>query len=259
MNDSHKPFAYFSPAGVHVFAHRGFAGESAPENTLAAFERALAAGATHIETDIQATSDGVAMVFHDDDLQRVAGIRGRVGGIGYEQISQIRLGEQRIPTLLEALERFPEARFNIDIKRANAIEPTVRAILKAKAADRVLVSSFSGRRRRRALRLLASRDAIVATSADATLMLTLYLAARLGAFALFRQFASSIHALQLPEHFMGMQLTHPRLIRFARQSGLKIDYWVINEPTRMKQLVSLGADGIVTDLADVAVAAVRAK
>ena len=254
-----RPKAYFSPAGTHVFAHRGFASDLAPENTLAAFERALAAGATHIETDIQATSDGVAVVFHDDDLQRVAGIAGRVDGVSFEEIRKIRLGAEPIPTLFEALERFPEARFNIDIKRANAIQATVQAILKADAAKRVLVSSFSGSRRRGALKLLARNGAIVATSADATKMLCLFLAARIGSFALFKRLARDIDALQLPEAFLGMRLTHPRLIRFSKLAGLQLDYWVINEPLRMQQLIELGADGIVTDFADVAVAAVRAK
>ena len=259
MPAPHHSRAYFSPAGTHVFAHRGFASEAAPENTLGAFERALAAGATHIETDIQATSDGVAVVFHDDDLQRVAGIAGRVDGITYEQLAKIRIGKNGIPTLLEALQRFPNARFNIDIKRANAIEAAVEAILQAEASDRVLVSSFSASRRRSALRKLAIRGANVATSADAMLMLSLYLSARLGFLALFRRLAHNIDALQLPETFAGMKLTHPRLIRFAKRCGLQVDYWVINEPLRMKQLVALGADGIVTDFCDIAVATVRAK
>jgi glycerophosphoryl diester phosphodiesterase len=258
MADQKSAFAYFSPAGTHVFAHRGFASDSAPENTLAAFERALSAGATHIETDIQATSDGVAMVFHDDDLQRVAGIRARVDGINFAEISKVRLGDESIPTLLSALERFPDARFNIDIKRANAIEPTVQAILQARAADRVLVSSFSGRRRRRAIRLLANHGAIVATSADASLLLILYLTARLGLFSVFKNMARGIQALQLPEQSLGLTLTHPRFIKYAKRTGLQLDYWVINEPSRMKQLVVLGADGIVTDVADEAVVAVRA-
>jgi glycerophosphoryl diester phosphodiesterase len=259
MADQKSAFAYFSPAGTHVFAHRGFASESAPENTLVAFERALSAGATHIETDIQATSDGVAMVFHDDDLQRVAGIRARVDGINFAEISKVRLGHESIPTLLSALERFPDARFNIDIKRANAIEPTVKAILQAKAADRVLVSSFSGSRRRRAIRLLAEHGAIVATSADALLLLSLYLSSRLGLFSTFKYLSKGIQALQLPEQSLGMTLTHARFIKYAKRTGLQLDYWVINETSRMKQLVVLGADGIVTDVADVAVAAVRAE
>ena len=259
MTAKSSDFAYFSPAGTHVFAHRGFASDLAPENTLAAFERALQAGATHIETDIQATSDGVAVVFHDDDLERVAGIVGRVDGITFEQLQGIRIGQQSIPTLLQALERFPQARFNIDIKRENAIAPTVEAILSAKAADRVLVSSFSGSRRRKALRMLGAKGALVATSADAVLMLSLYLAARTGVFAAFARLASNIQALQLPESFAGLELTHPRLIAFAKRAGLQLDYWVINEPTRMEQLVRLGADGIVTDVTDVAAQTLRGR
>ncbi|MEY4349034.1 MAG: hypothetical protein RLZ69_977 [Actinomycetota bacterium] len=259
MTAKSSDFAYFSPTGTHVFAHRGFASESAPENTLAAFERALEVGATHMETDIQATSDGVAVVFHDDDLERVAGIVGRVDGITFEQLQEVRIGGQHIPTLLEALQRFPQARFNIDVKRANAIAPTVQAILSAKAADRVLVSSFSGSRRKKALRMLAERGAKVPTSADAALMLSLYLAARIGVFAAFARLSRNIQALQLPEAFAGLKLTHPRLIAFAKRAGLQVDYWVINEPTRMKQLVKLGADGIVTDVADVAAQALHGR
>jgi len=198
-------------------------------------------------------------VFHDDDLERVAGIVGRVDGITFEQLQAVRIGGQHIPTLLEALQRFPQARFNIDVKRANAIAPTVDAILTAKATDRVLVSSFSGSRRKKALRMLAERGVKVPTSADAALMLSLYLTARIGVFAAFARLSRKIQALQLPEAFAGLKLTHPRLIAFAKRAGLQVDYWVINEPTRMKQLVKLGADGIVTDAADVAAQALRGR
>jgi len=201
----------------------------------------------------------VAVVFHDDELESVAGIVGRVDGITFEQLQGIRIGQQSIPTLLQALERFPQARFNIDIKRANAIAPTVEAILNANAADRVLVSSFSGSRRRKALRMLGAKGAWVATSADAVLMLSLYLTARTGVFAAFARLSRNIQALQLPESFAGLRLTHPRLIAFAKRAGLQLDYWVINEPTRMEQLVRLGADGIVTDVTDVAAQTLRSR
>ena len=70
--------AYFSPALPRVLAHRGLAVD-APENTLLAFAHALAIGVEHLETDVHASRDGVAVIAHDADLDRVAGIPGRVG------------------------------------------------------------------------------------------------------------------------------------------------------------------------------------
>ena len=75
---------YFSPSGIHVFAHRGLVSEKSAENTLAAFQDALDAGATHLETDVQATKDGVAILFHDNTLKRVAGIDSDVKDLTFE-------------------------------------------------------------------------------------------------------------------------------------------------------------------------------
>ena len=55
----------------------------------------------------------------------------------------------------------------------------------------------------------------------------------------------------------GLALTHPRLLNFAAASGVRVYYWVVNDAAKMHELVELGADGIVTDRADVAVAELR--
>ena len=54
---------------VQVLAHRGLVSDTAPENSLKAFADALAIGADVIETDVQCSKDGVAIIFHDDDLK----------------------------------------------------------------------------------------------------------------------------------------------------------------------------------------------
>jgi len=146
--------AYFSPAVPRVLAHRGLALE-APENTLLAFAHALALGVEHLETDVHASRDGVAMIAHDADLDRVAGIPGRVDERTAAELAALALGaDQGMPTLAEALEAFPEARFNIDLKSAEAVAPTVDAVRQLRAEHRVLLTSFSERRRAAALRLL---------------------------------------------------------------------------------------------------------
>ena len=87
------------------FAHRGLWGADAPENSLAAFQRAVDAG-YGIEFDIHKTLDGQVVVFHDDTLVRMCGVEGRIEEMTLEQLRELRLlgTEQGIPTLQELLE-----------------------------------------------------------------------------------------------------------------------------------------------------------
>ncbi len=85
-------------------AHRGLHDENAEENSPAAFENAIKAGYA-IETDLQMTSDGVVVVFHDDDLSRMTGLRGNIQEIDYEYVRYAPLGKskERMPTFDEFL------------------------------------------------------------------------------------------------------------------------------------------------------------
>ncbi len=87
-------------------AHRGFHGKDAPENSYAAFERAIALGYA-IETDVRLSSDGQLVLFHDDSLERMTGERGNVREKTAEELAQLRLGgtNERIPFFSEFLER----------------------------------------------------------------------------------------------------------------------------------------------------------
>jgi glycerophosphoryl diester phosphodiesterase len=248
---------YLSPAGVHVFAHRGLAGADAEENTIAAFRAALAAGATHIESDVQATKDGVAVLFHDDDLARVAGIKRDISQLTLDEVREVSIAGGGIPTLAEALAELSEARFNLDIKRANAIGPTVKAILSAGASHRVLVSSFSEGRRKKAVSALRSAGVEVATGAGLGRILAGYLAARIGSQRLFDRVMRGTHAMQIPYEHALLNTLHPKFVRRVLDAGIRLHYWVVNDEQTMQELVALGAHGIVTDRADIAVRALR--
>lgn len=88
------------------FAHRGLwtDGPGAPENSLAAFDRAAAKG-FGVELDVRSTKDGVTVVMHDDELKRMTGAAGLVSERTYEELTALRLlgGAEAIPTLAEAL------------------------------------------------------------------------------------------------------------------------------------------------------------
>ena len=246
---------FLTPTGPRVFAHRGLAVD-APENTLLAFLKALSAGATHLETDVHASLDGIAVISHDADLVRMVGRNVRLDQFTFAELKRINLGAgQTFSSLSEALEAFPDARFNIDVKADAAAEPTARAILSAKATDRVLITSFSEDRRRRVVRLLPG----VATSASAAVVVIAFLAAMIGLNWLARRSLRGFVAVQVPERVWIMRVVTPRFIRAMHLSGVEIHVWTVNEPSAMKRLLDLGVDGIVTDRCDLAMALIAER
>lgn len=231
-----------------MLAHRGLAID-APENTLLAFAKALAAGATHLETDVHASADGVAILSHDPDLFRLTGRHVRIEQLTSAELTRIDLGEsQTFTTLSAALDTFPDARFNIDVKAAAAAVPTVEAVREAGAEHRVLIGSFSNARRLAVVRSLpgvvtsvSSRGAVVATWAAA-----------IGLPWLTRRVLRGVQAVQLPVRVLGAPTTSDRAIAAYHSAGAEVHIWTINDPSEMSRLLDAGVDGLVTDRADLA-------
>jgi len=247
-----QPSRYLSPARPRVFAHRGLA-VAAPENTLLAFLKALALGVGYIETDVHASSDGVAVISHDPELSRVAGRDGNVEALTLAQLGRIDLGcGQTFSSLAAALDAFPEARFNIDVKSAAAVQPTVNAIRALRATDRVLVSSFSEQRRRAAIDQLPG----VATSASAPRFVQALIAGKLRLKPIMAYALRGTVAVQVPEKALRLRVTTARMLDQLHSLGVEMHVWTINDPHRMRELLELGVDGIVTDRADLAMAIV---
>ena len=74
-----------------IIGHRG-ASAVAPENTMAAFREAIAAGCDGIEFDVRLTRDGIPVIIHDNTLRRTAGLSGRVADLTWAEIKQINVG-----------------------------------------------------------------------------------------------------------------------------------------------------------------------
>jgi glycerophosphoryl diester phosphodiesterase len=245
---------WFSPVAPRILAHRGLALD-VPENTLASFAAAVKLGAPYIETDVHASLDGVAMIAHDPSLARVAGLAAEVGELTTEELQKVDLGGgHRMPTLLDALEAFPDARFNIDIKSQRAGPAVAAAVLSARATHRVLVTSFSSSRRRAAVDLLPG----VANSASAPRFVLILVLAKLGVLGLVPWSIGGIDAVQVPPSRGRLSIATPRVIRALHRYGIEIHIWTINDPREMRKLLELGVDGIVTDRADLALELLRA-
>jgi glycerophosphoryl diester phosphodiesterase len=238
-----------------VFAHRGLALE-APENTLLAFARAISAGALYVETDVHASLDGVAVITHDPDLKRIAGRDIRVSQLTMSELRRIDLGHgQNFVSLAEALDAFPETRFNIDMKIAAAVPGAVSAILAANASRRVLVSSFSEARSAAALRELPG----VPTSASARRFAVSLFAGKVGLPRSLKLSLRGVAAVQIPEKALGLKVTTERMIRRLHSAGVEVHVWTVNDPQRMRELLSLGVDGLITDRADLAISVVAER
>jgi glycerophosphoryl diester phosphodiesterase len=244
---------YFAPPLPRILAHRGFAQagpeQGAVENTLGAFRRAVEAGAAYLETDVHGSSDGIAVISHDPDLQRLTGRQETVSQFTAAALAELDLGSgEGMPSLKDALLAFPGMRFNIDVKSEDAIEGTIAAVREAGAADRILITSFSEARRSAVARELRG----AATSASAPRFCTILALAKLGLLRFFPVAHRGIDAVQVPTHVSVFRVTTPRVIRAVHRAGLEIHIWTVNEPADMIRLVELGVDGIVTDRADLA-------
>lgn len=218
-----------------ALAHRGGAAE-ATENSPEAFQRAVDLGYHWIETDTRATIDGHAMVFHDATLDRMTDMSGAISAVPLAQVRASRLPNGEHPlTLVEALNNWPQARFNVDVKSDDAVEPFLRAVDDADAWDRVSAAGFSARRLRRLRRLGGPRLATSMSPADVARL-------RLGAPG-----RSSAWAAQVPTALGRFPVVTRGFVRRAHRRGLQVHVWTINEPAVMRSLLDLGVDGIVTD------------
>ncbi len=253
------PHPFFDLPRPVSIAHRGCAGE-APENTIPAFERALAQGAGMLESDLHLTHDGVPILIHDAIIDRVTDASGNVADFTAEALQRFDAGYHfsadggqthpyrnrgvRIPSLEDAFRHFPDARFNLEIKvpGSRLIAATLELVVK---------------HRREAITLLtAGEDAIMVRLRD-----------RLGGLVNpiaqgaserdIREFLSCAAAgtppapgpmaLQIPPDFGGQPLVTGPLIEFAHARGVEVHVWTINDPAEMRRLLDLGADGIITD------------
>src|SRR5262249_28320691 len=109
---------------VRVTAHRGDA-RAAPENTLSAMRKAIESGADYAEMDVQLTADGEAVLLHDRDLMRVAGVPRRLDEVSFAEVRQLDVGSwfdpafsgERVPTLAEVIDLCRgRIRLNIELK-----------------------------------------------------------------------------------------------------------------------------------------------
>lgn len=235
-------FPFLEHEGVLAFAHRGGAFEGL-ENSMAAFEHAVRLGYRYLETDVHATADGVVVAFHDDTLDRVTDMTGRIARQPWSVVSQARIGgTEPIPRLDELIAAWPDVRINIDVKEDAAVEPFIDVVRRTGGLDRICVASFSDRRLRRVRAALGDR---LCTSAGPTEIARL----RLAAYGpLLRAVVPrTAGCVQVPVQAYGLPVVTRGFVDTAHAAGLQVHVWTVNTRTEMERLLELGVDGLITD------------
>jgi glycerophosphoryl diester phosphodiesterase len=224
-----------------VLGHRG-ARESAPENSLRAFDLALREGADGVELDVRLDGDGRVIVLHDTDLRRVSrGAEARAAEeLGAAALSRVDIGDgERVPLLVEVLRALRErdARVNVELK-GDVGRP---ALLLAGVEDAVRQSGT-----RPELVIFSSfRAGFVAA-----------LARRLPAFPRAWLVHSRQHIVKSAPFFrlLGSDGVHPEwslvdarsLARWKRRPSV-VNTWTVNDGTQARRLAALGVDAIISD------------
>ena len=234
------------PERPWVLGHRG-ASAHATENTLAAFARARADGADGVELDVVPCASGEALVFHDDDLRRLAGRPERICDLGFPALRDLRLtGGEAIPTLDEVMEVLGDLMVNVELKAP--VGPAGLSLARTMAAhigraawrEQVLVSSFNPI-----------------------------------ALGLFRALAPSVptgllfhpdQARPLREgwarHVLRPQAVHPEhtqidpgTIARWRSEGYLVNTWTVDDAAELRRLAALGVDAVICNDPGAALAA----
>jgi len=251
-----------------LFAHQGGAALW-PSNTLLAFENAAKLGVDVLELDVHLTADGELVVIHDHTVDRTTNGSGRVCEMTVTELKGLDAGYYftpdngatypyrgqgvTIPTLTEVFTAFPAHRINIEIKDDDlrAAERLSEIINDFDAQDRVIVVSFH----EKPLAHFRKLQPTVATGADPGEVRTFYI---LNSLHLWRFHRAHADAYQVPVSKGYAHFDDKAFIDHAHKLNQQVHFWTINDEDEMRRLLTLGADGIITDRPDLGIKVFRA-
>jgi glycerophosphoryl diester phosphodiesterase len=249
-----RPSGHLFPDSPIIMGHRG-ARSLAPENTLPGFELVVERGLS-FELDTMLCGSGELVVIHDWELDRLAGVPGRVAETPWSELAVLDVGSHfspehagaRIPLLAEVLElASPRVVVNIEVKadrgtdNALVADTLVRLLEERGIADRVVVSSFSPL----LLEALRLREPSIlrgqiyrgfSAYSDSSFVEKLVLSRLL------------LNRRAQPDMLMmDHRRASPRYVRRMKRRGYRVFAWTVNEPERAAQLIAMGVDGVITD------------
>lgn len=226
-----------------IYAHRGASG-SAPENTMAAFEKAVVIGSHGIECDVQMTKDGKLIICHDELVDRTTNGKGFIKDKNYNEIKTLDAGSwfgkeyigERIPLLEELLELVKQRRIylNIELKTGviqyNGMEDKVVDMVKSyDLLDKTIFSSFNH------YSIYEIKEKHPEAFTGALYMEGLYQPWR---------YLESIKCNCAHPFYLAAQ---PMIIKGLLENGYTINTFTVDDPNTAAMLVKSGVEGIITN------------
>ena len=223
---------------TRITAHRG-SSSGAPENTMAALEKAVEEMADRAEIDVQETADGVIVLCHDTSLKRVAGINKKVSDLTLEQIKKLDVGSwfsseyqgEQIPTLEEVMEYAKgKIDLNIEIKNlgnsSGLPEKVIELVEKHEMQEQCVITSTN--------RFYLKRVKAVNPGIRTGYIIS----------AAYGNFYSDdfIDLISIRSSFVT-----ERMIESAHEAGKAVHAWTVNGKVEMERLKQLGVDDMITD------------
>lgn len=219
-------------------AHRGASGYE-PENTIAAFQKAIAMGADGIEFDVHFSKDGEIVVIHDETIDRTTNGNGFVNDMYLNELKSFLIdGKHEIPTLEEVLNcTNVTILVNIELKSNFFIEKVIFLIEKfvlenGYKYDNFIISSFDWESLKTVQKLNSKIPIGVLVYENLDLAIA---------------FAKEIHAKSIHPNF---KLLKEENVKIMKQNGLQIFSWTVNEQSDIQKVKSLKIDGIISDYID---------
>ena len=221
-----------------VMAHRG-ASTEAPENTMAAFQKAIDDMADYIELDVQLTNNGEVIVMHDSNAYRTTGVDANIVNMTYKEVKTLDAGSwfsdeyvgENVPSLKEVLELTQgKIKLNIELKPADndtaLAKNTVRLIEKYNMVNDCVITSFS----ESALKAVKTYNQEIKVG--------YILSAAYGDFYDMK----NVDFFSVNAAFLSK-----RTIDAIHNSGKRVYAWTVNNKEAIKNLTNKGVDGIITD------------
>ena len=205
------------------------------ENSFEAFNSVIQMGYKYIETDLRMTKDNEVIAFHDQDLKRLFNLDAQVKDLTFNEIAILfREKNCSLLTLEDALKKFPEIHFNIDLKVKEVIQDSIKVVENLNAFNRVCFASFHSSHTKKILQ--HNQNAIVSMGMKDVAL-----------FKFFKFKNEKIKIIQIPLKWKGIKVLTRNLIQKADKSNLLVHVWTVNDRKTINYLIDLGVNGIVTD------------
>lgn len=223
-----------------IVGHRG-ASAVAPENTMAAFREAIAAGSDGIEFDVRLTRDGVPLIIHDNTLRRTTGLTHRIADLTWSELEKLDVGVPSLEQLFALFESnelllFLEMKVDSPSEHAPLAEACCKLINQHSLKERVFVECFD----LRALEVVKNIDSEINTAA---LFQPTFTRPSISDDRIIDQ-AKAIDASALALHH---RLAREPLVQKALDSDLRVAVWTVDDPAWIARARSMGIDALITN------------